>query len=189
MNYLEALQDIGAMVNDPDLETYKDRAKSHFIRAINAAVKSGEFSENDYMGYVKVVANLKFTAGVYDLTSLEPTRIIELSPVPSSGDVFGVTMKTPDEVAKISRNSEMSPGYEDVFVWQIGTNLYAQVASVSAVNLTTEEFYLRYAKNIDDSAWTDSTDLQATANYLSLSLVRAAIGVAVATLEAEIAGE
>ena len=189
MNYLEALQDIGGMVNDPNLDTYKARAQLHFIRAINAAIASGDFTEDDYMGYVRVKADVVFTAGVFDLTSYEPVLPVKLSPPPASGDVFGVKMLTKEEVGMISRNPEMSPGYEDVFMWQIGYNLYAQVSSPSAVNLASEEFYMQYVINVDDSGWIDATDLQASANYLSLRLVRAAIGVAVKTLEAEIAGE
>jgi hypothetical protein len=186
--YLEALTDIGSMVNDPSLETYKDRAKDHFIRAINTLIKSGSYSENDYQGYVKLITNLALNA-TYDTTTLDVTLVKDIYPSPGGAEVFNVARRSLDEVAKISRNPEMAPGYEDVFWWRIGSNIYAQVASVSAINLATVTFDMAYVTGVDDDAWIDGTDLQAAANYLSLEIVRDAIGVATQTLIAELAGE
>ena len=186
--YLEALTDIGSQVNDPDLETYKERAKAHFIRAINTLIESGKYSENDYQGYIKLITDLDLSS-TYDATTLDVTRVEGIYPSPGGSEVFNVVRKETSDVAKISRNPEMSPGYEDVFWWRIGSNIYAQVASVSAIDLSSVTFDMEYTTGVDDDAWVDGTDLQAADNYLSLKIVRDAIGIATQTLIAETAGE
>ena len=47
MNYLEAVKDVTAMLNDPDAETYKSRAQAHLIRAMNTLIKSGDYVPED----------------------------------------------------------------------------------------------------------------------------------------------
>ena len=186
--YLEALTDISSQVNDPDLETYKDRAKAHFIRAINSLIESGNYSENDYQGYIKLITNLALSS-TYDASALDFNKIMGIYPSPGGSEVWNVVRKETSEVAKISRNAEMAPTYEDVFWWRIGSNIYAQVASPSAITLASDTFDMEYTTGVDDDAWVDATDLQAAANYLSLKIVRDAIGLATQTLIAEIAGE
>jgi len=189
VNYLEALEDIGGMVNDPDLTTYKDRVKLHFIRGLNTLIKSGEFGESDFAGYVKAKTDLSFASPPVDLSSLLVLDIIEIYMSPSTIKPAQCIEKTPSEVAKLSRNSEMTPAAEELFYWRIGNSLYAIVGSPSSMDLSADTFIMRYVEDVDDSGWVDGTDLQAAANYLSLRLVRSAIGVAVNTLMAEIAGE
>jgi hypothetical protein len=189
VTYLEVLQDIGGMVNDPNLDAYKDRAKLHFVRAINALIKSGDFDDADYAGYVILKTDLSFSTNPYDATSDLILKIISIFPDPATAKYVQCVEKDASEIEKFARNAEMTPSPEELFFWRIGNNIYAQVGVPSNVTLASVTFYMRYVKDIDDSGWGDATDLQATANYLSLRLVRAAIGVAVQSLEAEIAGE
>ena len=54
MTYLDVLTDIGAIANDPNLDSLKDRAKDHFMRAVSAVISSGEYSESDIPGSVRM---------------------------------------------------------------------------------------------------------------------------------------
>ncbi len=186
MNYLAVLEDIGARINDPDLGTYKDRIKAHFLGAINAAIKSGEYSESDYAGYVKLKTDLDFDPNPYDASADLILDIISI--YPKTAIKLDCKPIDPSTVAAILRNEEMSPGYEDLFYWRIGSDIYASIGSPSITALETK-LNMRYVQDIDDSGWTDSTDMQATANYLSIRIIKAASSIAVVTLEAEIAGE
>jgi len=47
MTYLEVLTDICSRVADPDLDSYKERAKDHFLRAIAMKINAGEYTEYD----------------------------------------------------------------------------------------------------------------------------------------------
>lgn len=58
MTYLEVLTDIGSMMNDPNLNTYKDRAKDHFVRALSTLIMEGQYQPSDISGLYEMKRDL-----------------------------------------------------------------------------------------------------------------------------------
>ena len=189
MTYLEVLTEIGAQLNDPDLETYKERIKPYFLTALISAIKSGEFTDADYAGWVKLEDDLDFDSNPADIESLNALEIKGLYPNPAVSEKMNIVEKTVSEISRIGRNTELSPGYEDLFWYRVGNSLYAVVGSPTIFDLTNDDYHLQYIEDIDDSTWADGTDFDTTTYSLSDRILKTAITTAVALMKPQIAGE
>ena len=187
MTYLEVLTDICSQVADPDLDAYKDRAKDHFLRALAGMVTSGDYTENDVKGYIKLKTDLIFSANPYDANALNILKIIEVMPNPQVPNDFSAYFKEFEDLKLVSQVAELQPDLTEVFIYQVGINIYA-VYNTSASNYTpaSDTFYMKYIEDIDGTAWIDSTDLQATPIFFTDNFIRRGINIAAATLLQEV---
>ncbi len=187
MTYLEVLTDICSRVADPELDSYKERAKDHFLRAIMTIVEANAYTENDIKGYLKLKTDLVFSTNPYDASALKLFKILEIMPDPLVPNDFSAYLKEFSELNLMSQIAELQPKLTDVFIYQVGINIYA-VYNTSASNFTvaSDTFYMKYIEDIDGSAWTDSTDLTATPIFFNDSFIRRAIEIASKTLLDEV---
>ena len=196
MTYLEVLTDICSQVADPELDTYKERAKDHFMRSISnkinewAEAEKWKEIEQSIPGFVKVKANVDFSdAGdTEDLNGLKIFTILNYFLPPGTDKKVIITQKDPSELNKMSSIETLQPTDNDLFVYRIGNNLYGLVGSGTPVfTLGSDTLIMEYVEDISDSGWTDSTDLQAAAKYqLSYTFMRECIGIAAKTLLDEV---
>ena len=82
----------------------------------------------------------------------------------------------------------LQPTDNDLFIYHIGNALYGLTGSVTPVfSLGSDTLMMDYVEDIDDTNWTDPTDLQdATDFQLSYTFMREQIGVAAKTLRDEV---
>ena len=196
MTYLEVLTDICSQVADPDLDTYKDRAKDHFLRAISGKVnewaeaKKWVEIEQSIPGFVKVKTDVDFSdsGDTENLNSLKVFIILNYFLPPGTDKKVIITERDPSELNKMSSIETLQPTDNDLFIYRIGNNLYGLVGSGTPVfTLGADTLIMEYVEDIDDSGWTDSTDLQAAASFqLSYTFMRECIGIAAKTLLEEI---
>ncbi len=187
MTYLEVLTDICSRAADPELDSYKERAKDHFTRAIATLITSGQYTENEIKGYVKLKTDVSFSTNPYDFSALKVLKLLDIMPDPQVPNDFSAYLKTFEEMRLVSGVSELQPEATEVFVYPVGINLYA-VYNTSASNYTpaSDMFYLKYIEDIVTSVWTDSDELTATPRYLLDSFVSRAIDIASKTLLDEV---
>ncbi len=186
MTYLEVLQDIGAQVADPELDTYKERAKDHFLRAIANEIVAENFRNSDIPGFLKVKTDVDFSdAGdTEDLNGLKIFRILNYFLPPGTDKKVIITEKDPAELNKMSSIETLQPTDNDLFIYHIGNYLYGLTGSGSPVfNLGTDNLIMEYIEDIDDENWAEATDLQDATDYqLSYNFTRRCITIASQTL-------
>ncbi|MDD5062966.1 MAG: hypothetical protein PHC43_00900 [Candidatus Marinimicrobia bacterium] len=190
--YLTAITNICSQVGDPNLDTYKARAQAHFIRAIHTLINQDNFNQEDIPYYFKLKTDLSFASNPYDSKALKILRIINIFPPAGTAKDLIITIKTIEDLSKIAGSADLQPSDSDLFIYKIGTSLYA-LYNTSSSNFTpaSDTLYMVYIEDIDNSAWIDATDFQDTSgNYLfSFRFVNRAIDLAVQTLLAEIKAE
>ncbi|NHZ85645.1 MAG: hypothetical protein GWP19_07170 [Planctomycetia bacterium] len=196
MTYLEILTDICSQVADPDLDTYKERAKDHFLRAISGKVNEWAKAEKwveieqSIPGFIKTKTDVDFSdAGdTEDLNSLKIFTILSYFLPPGTDKKVIITEKDPAELNRMSSIETLQPTDNDLFIYRIGNNLYGLVGSGTPVfTLGADTLIMEYVEDIDDSAWNDTTDLQAAASYqLSYTFMRECIDIAAKTLLDEV---
>jgi len=125
MTYLQILTDICSRVADPDLDTYKERAKDHFLRALTTMVTSGEYIDSDIRGYIKLKTDLSFATNPYDASALKILKIAEVMPNPLLPSTYSAYYKEFEELKLVSQISKLYPEATEVFIYMIGINIYA----------------------------------------------------------------
>lgn len=125
MTYLEILTDICSRVADPELDTYKERAKDHFLRAIAMLINEDKYTENDISGFVKIKDNLNFPNGVEDINTLKVFKILDFYMSPGIDKDVIITFKETPLLNKISALETLQPSMYDVFIYRGGGILYA----------------------------------------------------------------
>ena len=158
--YLDAVKDVGGMINDPDVVAYKARIQLHLLRAMSDLLLAEGFTEADFPDCVKLKTNLVFSSNPYNGSEVNLIRVLEIYPDPLTAGTVRVAIKNQEEWAAISYNSEMSPAYDEVFINQIGNSLKAVVASPSKFTLASDTLYMKYVSDVNDEEWTDATDFQ-----------------------------
>ena len=129
MTYLEVLKDIGAQVADPELDTYKERAKDHFLRAIAKQIIEGKYTENDISGFMKTKDNLNFPSGVEDINTLKVFEILDFFMSPGIDIKVTIVFKETSEINKMSAIETLQPTANEVFIHRTGGSLYALTGS------------------------------------------------------------
>ncbi len=196
MNYLEVLTDICSQVADPELDTYKERAKDHFLRAISNKINEWAEAEKwmeieqSIPGFVKVKTDVDFSdsGDTEDLNGLKIFTILSYFLPPGTDKKVIITEKDPSELNKMSSIETLQPTDNDLFIYHIGNALYGLVGSGTPVfTLGSDTLMMEYVEDIDDADWTDATDLQAAADFqLSYTFMRECIGIAAKTLRDEV---
>jgi len=194
MRYYTVLQDICAQLNDPDMLSLKARAKSHFINAISFLIDEGKVTQDDIPGYYKS-EEVVLGAGGYNLG---PKKVLKLLKVyidplipPAEDEEVVVTMKSSEEIARMSAITELRPTKYDLFVVREGDLLKGYInTSASNYSLAGDRVNIVWIEDIDNSGWNDAqttgTDFQDAGNYLfSFAFTRRAIRRAVETLMVE----
>ena len=156
MTWLEVLTDICSRVADPQLDSYKERAKDHFLRAIVSMILANEFTENDIKGYLKLKTDLTFSTNPYDANALEILKIIEIMPDPQVPNDFSAYYREFGEMKLVSQIVELQPEATDVFIYQVGINLYAVYRKIPGAESLDETDFVTHAKwdvtnDLDDS--------------------------------------
>ena len=95
-----------------------------------------------------------------------------------------MSLKTIQEIKQMANNKEMRPSAEDMYVYRIGNTLYRHSGdNISGYETDEGEgagvYYMAYIQNIDDSDWSDDTDLS---NKFSNKILHKGISIAAATL-------
>ncbi|NHZ84286.1 MAG: hypothetical protein GWP19_00205 [Planctomycetia bacterium] len=187
MTYLEVLTDICSQVADPDLDTYKDRAKDHFLRAISMLINENKYSERDIPGFIKTKTTMSFAGGLEDINSLKVFKILDLYLPPGTDKKVIITFQETSELNKISSIKTLQPTANDLFIYLEGNTLKAYTGSTPIFTLGTDKLTMKYIEDIDDNAWTDSTNLQDSSNFqLSYTFTRTCIDIASKTLLNEV---
>ncbi|MEE9573221.1 MAG: hypothetical protein V3W20_09250 [Candidatus Neomarinimicrobiota bacterium] len=188
--YLSVQEDIGSRVGDPELDTYKQRTKDHFLRAIATLIREGKFDKQDIPGFVKAKIDVDFSdAGdTEDLNGLSIFRILNFFMPPGTDKDVIITVRDTAELNRQSAIETLQPTDNDLFIYQIGNALYGVTGTGTPVFiLGTTACIMEYIEDIDDNAWTDSTDLQdATDFQLTYTFMRTAIDLATETLLNEV---
>lgn len=146
MTYLEVLTDICSRVADPELDTYKDRAKDHFLRALASMITSGNFTENDIKGYIKLKTDLIFSTNPYDANALNILRIIDVMTDPLIPVDFSVYVKEFTDMKLISYIEELRPQATEVFIYQVGINIYVVYRKIPGAESLDEIDFATHAK-------------------------------------------
>lgn len=129
MTYLEILTDIASRVGDPDLDTYKERAKDHFLRAIAKQINEGNYTENDIAGFVKLKDNLNFPSGIEDINTLKVFKILDFFMSPGIDIKVIIIFKETPEINRMSAIETLQPTANEVFIHRVGGLLYAFTGS------------------------------------------------------------
>ncbi len=156
MIYLDVLKDIGAQVADPELDSYKKRAKDHFLRALAGMVTAGDYTENDVKGYIKLKTDLIFSTNPYDANALNILKIIGVLPDPLTPNDFSAYFKEFEDLRLVSQIAELRPGIAEVFVYQVGIYIYAVYRKIPGAECLDEIDFATHAKwdrtnDIDDT--------------------------------------
>ena len=187
MTYLEVLTDICSRVADPYLDSYKERAKDHFLRAIAMLINEGKYTERDIAGFVKAKSDVKFTAGSEDINALKVFKILDFYMPPGTDIDVIITFQETPLLNKISAIETLQPTAHDLFIYPEGNILKAYTGSTPLFILGTTSCTMKYIQDIDDSGWTDTTDLQAAASFqLTYTFMRTCINIASKTLLDEV---
>ena len=189
MTYLEVLTDICSRVADPELDSYKERAKDHFLRAIAMKINAKEYTENDIPAFVKIKANVDFgsVGAIEDLNGLKIFKILSFFLPPGTDKDCIITFKEGEDLNKISALETLQPTANDLFIYRGGNTLYPVVGATPVFTVGADNISMKYIEDIDDSAWVDGTDLQAAASFqLSFTFMRTCIDIASKTLLDEV---
>ena len=197
MTYLEVLTDICSRVADPDLDSYKERAKDHFFRAVTTKVnewvdaKDYREVEQNVPGFVKTKTDVDFSDNANteeDLNGLSIFRILNFFLPPGTDKDVIITMRDPAELNRQSALETLQPTDNDLFIHHIGNTLYGFTGGGTPVFvLGTTTLIMEYIEDISDSGWTDATDLQSATDYLlSYNFTRSCIDIASKTLLDEV---
>ena len=187
MTYLEVLTDICSQVADPELDTYKERAKDHFLRAIAMLINEGKYTERDIAGFVKTKATMSFAGGAEDINALKVFKILGFYMPPGVDEDIIITYQETPLLNKISALETLQPSIYDLFIYPEGNNLKAYVSAAPQFVLGTDNCTMKYIEDIDDNNWTDATDLQAAASFqLTYTFTRTCIDIASKTLLDEV---
>ncbi len=156
MTYLAVLQDIGAQVADPDLDSYKERAKDHFLRALASMITADDFTENDIKGYIKLKTDLIFSTNPYDANALNILKIVDVMTDPLIPVDFSVYVKGFGDMRLLSHIEELRPEATEVFIYQVGINIYAVYRKIpGAESLDEIDFATSFT-------WADTGDFDVT---------------------------
>jgi len=183
MIYNDILTQICAQLGDPNMDTYGNRAKYHFERAIASLISEGNYSLDDLRGYHKVTT-ITFSSNPKEITSLKVLKIIDLFPNPASllANRYVVEIKQLQAMRLVSADEEYYPTKEEVYVYKIGNYLYA-VYNTTASNFTTSDnLYLYYIEDPDLTGWLSDTVAD---SYFCISFIYKAIDIAVKNLKLE----
>ena len=182
MKYIRALQEIGGLAGDPNLQKLKDRAKVAFLGAIATLIKEDNYSIDDIPGFIKYKNDVDFSdAGdTEDLNGLGIFKILNYFLPPGTDKKVIITIKETSELNKMSSIETLQPTDNDLFIYKVGNTLYGVVGSGTPVfTLGSDTIILEYIEDITDSAWLDSTDLQAAADFkLTYTFMQTAINMA-----------
>lgn len=183
MLYSTVITQICTQLADPDGNTYSDRAKYHFERAIAQLLNEGAYTFDDLRGYHKVKTDLDFTTNPATLTE-RVLRIIDIFPDPLTllSSRYTVKIKPVEEMNLVSSDEEHYPTDEEVYIYKIGgTSLYA-VYNTSASNFKdTDTLYMYYIEEPNLVGYTT----QEMATLFSLNFIYKAIDLAVKNLKIE----
>ena len=146
MLYLAVLKDIGAQVADPELDSYKTRAKDHFLRALAGMVTAGEYTENDVKGYIKLKDDMVFSTNPYDASALNILKIINVITDPLIPVDFSVYVKEFVDMGLLSHVEELRPEATEVFIYQVGINIYAVYRKIPGAESLDEIDFATHAK-------------------------------------------
>ena len=196
MTWLEVLTDICSRVADPQLDSYKERAKDHFLRAVTTTVntwvdaKNYREVEQNIPGFIKIKSNIDFsdTSDTEDLNGLKIFRILNFFMPPGTDKDVIITERDPAELNRQSAIETLQPTDNDLFIYHIGNTLYGLAGGgTPEFILGTTTLIMEYIEDISDSGWVDTTDLQSATDYLmSYNFTRSCIDIASATLLAEV---
>ena len=189
MTYLEVLTDICSRVADPELDSYKERAKDHFLRAIAMKINAGEYTENDIPAFIKIKANVDFgSVGlIEDLNGLKIFKILSFFFPPGTDTDCIITFKEGEDLNRISALETLQPTNNDLFIYRGGNTLYPVVGASPVFTPGADNISMKYIQDIDDSGWVDGTDLQAAASFqLTYTFMRTCIDIASKTLLDEV---
>ncbi len=153
MIYLDVLKDIGAQVADPELDSYKERAKDHFLRALVTMVTTGDFTENDVKGYIKIKDDMVFSINPYDANALNILKVIDVMTDPNIPNDFSVYFKKFGDMRLFSQIEELRPQATEVFIYQAGVNIYAVYRKIPGAECLDEIDFTTHAK------WAVTNDL------------------------------
>ena len=184
MLYSTVITEICSQLGDPDKDTYEDRAKLHFGRAVSYFINAGEYGNNDLPAYRKLKTDVSFTGTPlsYDLSSLGTiVRIENIFIDPSDDGLYGitVTMVDSEQVAQISAESILRPTASDVWIYKVGTTLYLVQSSPSDFNASTDTLFLIYIIDPQIDTWADNT---VVTDKFSMKFINKCIERAVVTL-------
>jgi len=186
MTYLEVLTDICSQVADPGLDTYKERAKDHFLRSIAKQISEGNYNENDIPGFIKTKANMKFAGGSEDINSLKVFEILDLYLPPGTDKKVIINFQETSELNKISSIETLQPTINDLFIYREGNILKAYTKdeitlageSLDEVDFATHAEWA-VTNDLDDTggnaAFTWSANQTSTLTQLQASLVIAGV--------------
>ena len=187
MTYLQILTDICSRVADPDLDTYKERAKDHFLRALTTMVTSGEYIDSDIRGYIKLKTDLTFSTNPYNASALKILKISEIMPNPQTPNNYSVYYKEFEDLKLVSQVAKLQPEATEVFIFMVGISMYA-VYKATGSNFVpaTATLYMKYVEIIDSSGWVDATVIDGTPYWISTNFIRRGIEIASKTLLDEV---
>lgn len=184
MLYSTIITEICSQLGDPDKDTYEDRAKLHFGRAVSYFIDAGEYGDNDLPAYRKLETGVQFTNTplAYDLSSLGTiARVENIFIDPSDDTLYGITVQMVDseQVARISAESILRPTASDIWIYKVGTTLYLVQAPVSDFDASTDTLFLIYILDPQIDTWVDNT---VVTDKLSMKFINKCIERAVVTL-------
>jgi len=187
MTLLQILTDICSRVGDVYLDRYKARAQDHFLRALVSMIKEGNYTDNDIKGYVKLKTDLTFTTNPLDISALKLLKIDGIMPNPQVPNNFTVYFKDFNDFTLMSQVEELQPLATEVFIYQVGINLYA-VYKATGSNFVpaTKPLYMKYIEDIDPTTWVDASIMTGTPFWMTRSFIRSGINIATATLLEEV---
>lgn len=156
MTYLAILTDICSQVADPGLDSYKERAKDHFLRALAGMITNDQFSDNDIKGYVKLKTDLVFSANPYNASGLNIFKIIDVICDPQLPNQFSAYFKQFEDLKMLSQITALQPTRSEVIIYQVGANIYALYKTAPGAESLNETDFATHAKwdrtnDIDDT--------------------------------------
>ncbi len=185
MTYLDILTDICSQVADPELDTFKDRAKDHFDRALTSMIVSGEYVDADIKGYVKLKTDLSFSTNPYDASALKILKIAEVMPNPQVINNYSAYLKGFEELNLISQISKLYPEITEVFIYMVGVDVYVVFRTTPGAESLKETAFATHAQwdvtnDFDDSggnaAFTWASNVTSTLTQIQANLAVAGVG-------------
>ena len=207
MTLLEVLQDIGAQCNDPELDALKDRAKSHFFKAVSHLLSSDDFVESDVPGLMvtstQTMESASFTGadnwGMNYLVINNVYKMIGFYEAPYGNTTWGnsdkfITLldRGRTNLLEFKNNPEMQPKESELFVIQDGDTYTFFINETSNWAFSSgHSFSYTYIADFNGNNLGDASLIApeaGTLNYIaefSYVFTRKAISMAVVTLLAE----
>lgn len=191
MTYDGLVVEICSRVNDPDKDTFGDRASELVYEGIAALAKSGEFGKDDIPGIMKTkgitidgLANeyqIKIYGSTNELDNDSVLKIIAITddPLYITDSKYKFIFITVEELNRISNDSDLNPLSDELFFWEYNNNLRFYPID----RLSGQYIYIHYIK--DPGTYDDAAEL--TGIY-STHFQYQVIGYATDRLRAEIAG-